>query len=203
MPLVQWQENNIVRRRPRTAARRRANCLKQTVREWQVDNRVDSYVDVRQSGAPYHYDRARLGVKVGSRLLGEQCLTVAQEVPDFAREFVTVARLKSQDLARACHLGRPPFNRPHSGAIEVAYAGQFRVPGRTCQLVHRLFQIGTWGELHLPVDSDVRDRLVSHLRASEREESGHGRDERNRNSDSSCHRGEREPTSTQQPGEPG
>ena len=78
VPLVQRQENNIVRRRPRTAARRRANTLKETVREWQVDNRVDGYVDVRQSGAPYHYDRARLGVKVGSRLLGEQCVPFAQ-----------------------------------------------------------------------------------------------------------------------------
>src|SRR3989442_14692141 len=112
VPLVQRQEKNIVRRRLRTAAGRRAHCLKETVGEWQVDNRVDSCLGVRQPGAPYHHYGAGLSVKVGSCLLGEQCASGAQEVPDFAWEFVTVTGLKSKDLAWSCHLGRPAFGGP-------------------------------------------------------------------------------------------
>ena len=111
VPLVQRQEKNIVRRRLRATAASRAHCLKETICEGQVNDRVDSCLSVRQTGAPYHHDGAGLRVKVGSRLLGEQCTPSAQKVADFAWEFVTVTGLKSQDLAGACHLGRPAFGR--------------------------------------------------------------------------------------------
>ena len=95
MPLIQRKEKHVIRRCLGTAAGRRAHCLKETVGEWQVDNRVDRYLGVRQPGASYHHDGAGLRLKVGSRLLGEQCVPFAQELPDFAGEHVPVSGLKA------------------------------------------------------------------------------------------------------------
>src|SRR5947208_844426 len=95
MPLIQRKEKHVIRRCLGTAAGRRAHCLEETVGEWQVDNRVDRYLGVWQPGASYHHDGAGLRLKVGSRLLGEQCVPFAQELPDFAGEHVPVSGLKA------------------------------------------------------------------------------------------------------------
>ena len=99
---VRREQDDVVGRRLRLGAHRRADLLEERVGRGEVDDPVDSDLGGRKAGAPDAHRVARLGVQVGGRLLGEQDAGArARERAQLTGERLRVAGRQAEHLAGA------------------------------------------------------------------------------------------------------